>query len=133
VVDLVVGVPYTTSIEAIQSALADAARERLGGDRQIEQHSVIAVLRHIGVAPSLEIMVRFYVLTPEVEPVPAHPGKRAVRCAGAVPAARAADHQLDQHAVRGRLGAALARPRLHARRRRAAPPASLRRGADDSA
>jgi MscS family membrane protein len=63
VVDLVVGVPYTTAVESIQSALEDV-RQRLQNDARIEQHTVNAVLRHIG-AQSLEIMVRFYILTPD--------------------------------------------------------------------
>ncbi|KXK24867.1 MAG: mechanosensitive ion channel protein MscS [Chloroflexi bacterium OLB15] len=59
-VDITVGVPYTTHTAALHNAL-EQVRSSLRSDQAIDQESINVFLRKIG-AQSLEIMVRFYVL-----------------------------------------------------------------------
>ncbi len=59
-VDITVGVPYTTQTMALNKAL-EQVRGILAADSNIDQDSINVFLRKIG-AQSLEIMVRFYVL-----------------------------------------------------------------------
>jgi len=59
-VDITVGVPYTTQTAALNQALAQI-RGILRSEQHIDPESINVFLRKIG-AQSLEIMVRFYVL-----------------------------------------------------------------------
>jgi MscS family membrane protein len=61
VVDLTMGMPFDTPVDQLNNLLNDV-RARLGADVDVEKDTITVNLRRVG-AQSLEVMVRFYVLT----------------------------------------------------------------------